>query len=311
MQGTTPGVAGNPYGYVFAHMTQKLTQIKGYLAAYGLNPKHRYGQHFLHDEHHMARIVEAASLREGDVVLEVGPGTGSLSTKLLDAGARLVAVEIDRRLEPILENVLSPYRGRVKLIFDDVLASKHRINPVVWSSLSVSCQGEAADGFKLIANLPYNVASPLMVNLLVDPQQPWMTGGVVMVQHEVACRLLAGPGTKDYGPLTVMTQAVSTMQHVSTVPATCFWPRPAVESTVVRFQRRTEPLTKDLAALQATVHRLFTQRRKQLGAILGRHHAWPVGVDPAARPDRLTVEQVIALSLLEGIAKPVSDEIAR
>ena len=292
------------------NMSQTLSQIKAMLAAHGLRPKHRLGQHFLHDSHHMARIVEAAEIGEGDLVLEIGPGTGGLTLRLLAAGARLVAVEIDRDLKPILRDCLQPYRDRVTLLFEDVLTGKHRVNPLVWSALQdasgLEPQADRDPGtvshpsceqpFQLIANLPYNIASPLLINLLTDPTRLTMAGGVIMVQHEVAQRLLAGPGTKDYGSLSVIVGATCVMELISFVPPTCFWPRPAVESAVVRFHRRDTPLTRDLPTLQRTLHQLFTQRRKQIGSILGRDRRWPTGVDPSARPEQLTVEQIILLA---------------
>ena len=279
-------------------MTQTLSQIKSLLAMYGLRPKHRYGQNFLHDSHHMERIVEAASLRAGDVVLEVGPGTGGLSLRLLDAGARLVTVEIDHDLRPLLESVLAPYADRATLLFEDVLSGKHEVNPVVTSTLAgaVDASTLIPQGFKLVANLPYNIASPLLVNLLTQVTEPKLTTGLVMVQREVADRLAARPGGKDYGPLSVMVQATAVLERVLIVPPSCFWPVPAVESAVVRLERRDLPLTDDVVALQGIVHRLFTQRRKQIGSILGRDYEWPVGIDPSARPGELSIEQLIVLS---------------
>jgi 16S rRNA (adenine1518-N6/adenine1519-N6)-dimethyltransferase len=145
----------------------------------------------------------------------------------------------------------------------------------------------------LVANLPYNVASPLIANLLVD--HPAMHLAIVMVQREVAQRLWAGPGGKDYGPLGVLVQALCQVQKVALLTPGCFWPQPKVDSAVLCLRRRERPLTDDPHALSALLQRLFSKRRKQLGAILGREAVFPPGIDPAARPEQLSVEQIISL----------------
>lgn len=268
-------------------MPQTLTQIKSMLAARGLHPKHRFGQNFLHDHNQMRRILEAAALSPGDLVLEVGPGTGALSEELLEAGARLVAVEIDEDLEPILRERLASWAERARIYIGDVLARKRQLNPEVLAMLD-------GERFKLIANLPYNVASPLLINLVAD--HPEMTLAVVMIQREVADRLLAPPGGKDYGPLTVIVQAMCHAERVGNLTPGSFWPQPKVESAVVRLTRRAEPLTQHPHQLLDTLHELFSRRRKQLGSILGRSTPLPEDVDPSARPETLTVEQICRLS---------------
>ncbi|MEO1237329.1 MAG: 16S rRNA (adenine(1518)-N(6)/adenine(1519)-N(6))-dimethyltransferase RsmA [Planctomycetota bacterium] len=276
-------------------MAQTLTEIKQLLAAHGLRPKHKFGQNFLHDGNHMRRILDAADLSAGDVVLEVGPGTGALTERLLDAGARVVAVEVDGDLEPVLRQRLGKEAeaGRFTLIVDDVLAGKHEVNPAVLAAVAEQAAGR---GFKLIANLPYNVASPLLANLVVD--QMSMSDAVVMIQKEVADRLSAAPGSKAYGPLGVLIEALCEVRPVGVLPPSCFWPAPKVASAVVHLRRRTRPMTDDPAALSAVLHELFTKRRKQLGAILGRDAELPPGVSPTARPETLTVEQLVALAEL-------------
>lgn len=149
-------------------------------------------------------------------------------------------------------------------------------------------------GFKLIANLPYNVASPLLANLVVD--HPRMSDAVVMIQKEVADRLSADPGNKDYGPLGILIQSLCEVNTVGVLPPSCFWPAPKVASAVVHLKRRAEPLTDDPAALSAMLQTLFTKRRKQLGSILGRDRAWPEGVTADQRPEALSVPQLIALA---------------
>ncbi len=274
-------------------MPQSLSDIKALLARHGLRPKHRLGQNFLHDLGYMQRIVDAAELHEGDLVLEVGAGTGSLSEALLEAGARLVAVEFDRDLEPILRERFAPFGERARLIVGDVLASKHAINPDVVAALG-------DEPFKLIANLPYNIASPLLVNLAID--HPGMGRGLVMVQREVADRLVAPPGSKTFGPLSVVVQAMCRVRRVMSLPPGCFWPPPKVNSAVVELVRRERALTDDPHGLARFTQMLFQKRRKQLRAILG-DVALPAGVAPTARPEALTVEQIIGLAKVAG-ARP-------
>jgi len=268
-------------------MAQTLTDIKTLLAGHGLHPKKRFGQNFLHDGNHMRRILEAAGIGDSEVVLEVGPGTGALSERLLEAGAALVAVEIDRDMEPILRDRLSEYGDRFQLHIGDVLESKHTLDSAVIELLG-------GRPFKMIANLPYNIASPLLVNLVVD--HPGMSAAVAMIQREVAERITAAPGGKDYGPLSVILQAMSEVEMVGTLSPECFWPKPKVASAAVRLVRRAEPLTDDPAALSRLLQKLFQKRRKQLGAILGRDRALPDGIDPAARPESLSVEQFVELA---------------
>lgn len=302
-------------------MAQTLGQIKALLESHGLRPRHSLGQNFLHDANQMQKIVAAAEIRPGEVVLEVGPGTGALSEWILDAGARLIAVEIDHQLEPLLRQHVAPRApDRFELIIDDVLASKRQINPRVVEALiraaaaasgdaaaspaapsGAAPSGAAASGdrvgpFKLIANLPYHVASPLLANLAAG--FPTMSLAVVMIQREVADRLTAAPGGKDYGPLGVLIQAMCQVDRVAVLSPACFWPAPSIDSAVVRLRRRASPLSDDPERLGAMLHRVFGQRRKQLGSILGRSAALPPGVEPTWRAERLSVEQLVALSRL-------------
>ena len=272
-------------------MAQTLTDIKTLLAGHGLHPKKRFGQNFLHDGNHMRRIMDAADLHAGDLVLEVGPGTGALSERLLDAGASLVAVEIDRDMEPILRDRLSTHGDRFRLHIGDVLESKHHLAPAVMELL----EGRP---FKMIANLPYNIASPLLVNLAVD--YPAMSAAVVMIQREVAERITASPGGKDYGPLSVILQAMCEVDIVGTLTPECFWPRPKVASAVVRLARRQAPMTDDPKALSGLLQTLFQKRRKQLGAVLGRDQPFPDGINPDDRPESLSVEQFVELARWKG-----------
>ena len=241
--------------------------------------------------------MEAADLQPGDFVLEVGPGTGALTARLLEAGSSVVAVEIDGDLEPILRDQFAYAGDRFRLIVGDILAGKHEINPDVVETFSGRPSG--GGGFKLIANLPYHIASPLLANLCLD--HPAMTDAVVMVQREVADRLAAGPGTKAYGPLGILIQALCEVRTVGVLPPSCFWPPPKVASAVVHLRRRDEPITDDPRRFSELVHRLFAKRRKQLGTILGRDRDLPAGIRHDDRPDALSLEQLAALAAIPDI----------
>lgn len=286
-------------------MAQTLSDIKTSLAAFGLRPKSRFGQNFLHDANQMARVVGSAGIRAGDLVLEVGAGTGALSERLLDAGVRLVTIEVDRDLEPILCQRLERYGEQVTVVIGDVLAGKHAIDrrvaqAVESAAVQTGPSGSvtaAGDTFKLIANLPYNVASPLLANLLTQKVgRLVMAEAVVMVQREVADRLCASPGNKDYGALGVLVQAIATVGRVAIVRPSCFWPTPKVDSAIIHLRRYDQPLTDHPGVLAQTLQRLFGQRRKQLGTILGRRRPMPEGIDPRDRPEQLTVRQLVTLS---------------
>jgi len=282
-------------------MPQSLTDIRNLLAAFGLHPKKRFGQNFLHDGNQLARIIDAAALAPGDIVLEVGPGTGVLTEALLDAGAHVLAAEADRDLEPLLQQRLAPYGDQVELIIGDALAGKRALSDDVTQAIERQLQskrdaGESDPRFKLVANLPYNAASPLLGTLAAD----WHTLSlaIVMVQREVADRLAAPSGGKTFGPLTVIVQAAFHVSRIAVLSPGCFWPQPQVESAVVRLERRASPLHDDFTALGAAMHQIFSRRRKQLGAILGRSHPLPPGIDGVMRPEQLTVEQHCDLARL-------------
>lgn len=272
---------------------------------HGLRPKHKFGQNFLHDGNHMRRIIDAADIGDGDIVLEVGPGTGALTERLLETGAAVVAVEIDADLEPVLRSRLDAIgveEDRFTLIVGDILANKRTLNPAVVEATrrraAETSGGGGGGAFKLIANLPYNIASPLLANLALD--HPAMSDAVVMIQKEVADRLAAAPGNKDYGPLGILIQALCEVSTVGVLPPSCFWPAPKVASAVIHLKRRATPLTDDAPALAAMLQTLFTKRRKQLGSILGRDTAWPDGVHGEMRPEALTIDQIIALAAIAG-----------
>ena len=228
----------------------------------------------------------------GDRVLEVGPGTGTLTGALLDAGASVLACELDAGLASLVRERFAD-QERFELVEGDCLDGKHGLNPEMMRRLGTKTGSAGSGGsggelpaFKLVANLPYQAASPLLANLAGLPGRPMATA-VVMLQREVVDRLTAAPGSKAYGALGVLLQAGHAVDRVAVLPASCFWPRPKVQSAVARLVRLEEPLVADLPAFGRFLHGLFAKRRKQLGAVLGRGFPFPEGVDPGGRAEDL------------------------
>lgn len=265
---------------------QTLTQIKEALATRGLSPKKSLGQNFLIDHNLLKRLVAAADLRSGDLVLEIGPGTGALTDSLLDAGATVVACEMDDGLADLLVERYADRARQLTLVRGDCLHDKHTLNFDIQAAL-------AGGSFKLVANLPYGAASPLMVLLAAHRD---CLGQYVTIQREVAHRVMARPGTRDYSELAVLIQATSVTRHIATLPPGCFWPQPKITSEMIAITPRADRNLDDLPALAMLCRMLFTKRRKQLGAILGREMDWPEGIDPRARPEQLSIEQLAQLA---------------
>lgn len=276
---------------------QTLATIKQLLAERGLRPKHRFGQNFLHDLNLMRKLIEAAGVRPGELVLEVGPGTGSLTEALLEAGAEVVACELDRDLAALLRERLG---DKITLIEGDALERGRALNPQIVEALQRRAGGSSRR-FKLVANLPYQVASSLITTLLID--HPTCIGQFVTVQLEVAERLLANSGSgKDYGPLTIITQAFAHVELIAKAPAACFWPAPKVESALVAVTPRPADALniEDRRAFAEFVVTTFMKRRKQLGTIFGRNRdVWPAlavnSITPDLRPEALSVAQMSTL----------------
>lgn len=268
---------------------QTLAQIRELLESRGLAPRKALGQNFLIDQNLVSKLVSASGVGPGMTALEVGPGTGTLTEALLEAGCRVVAVELDEGLASLLEERLAGHvsAGRLALVRGDCMARKTELNPAALSALG-------AGPFRLVANLPYNAATPLMMTLLIEHRA--CEGMWVTIQREVADRLLAEPGSKEYGPLSVVARAVGVVSRVAVLPPECFWPRPSVTSAMASVVRRGEPLARDVRALSDFCRVAFGQRRKQLGSVLGRDFPWPLGLTGRERAEELSVERLIELS---------------
>ena len=213
---------------------QTLTEIRSLLAGAGLAPRQRYGQNFLNDLNLMRKLVAAAEIGPEDVILEVGAGTGSLTETLLKRGAHVVAVEIDRGLQALLRDRLGKH-PRFTLVQADVLAGKHQINPLVLNILNEQQPGTGG-GRKLVANLPYQIATPLLMELLCT--SPPFERLACTVQKEVAERLAAQPRTAAYGPVSVISQTLAATELIAILPPSAFWPRPKVESIMLTVRPR-------------------------------------------------------------------------
>ena len=278
-------------------MRQTLTSIKDLLSSRGLAPKKSLGQNFLVDHNLVKKLADAAELKPGDVVLEIGPGTGVLTDELLSRGVRVIACELDDGLAALLDERLADAKqsGHFRLIKGDCLDGKRALNPTLREILL------PLSAFKLVANLPYGCATPLMTNLLLD--YPNCSGLFVTVQKEVADRLGAKPGSKDYGPLSIIASATASVKPIAKLPPECFWPRPDVTSAMCSATRLASPLTPNVHALADFVQSLFEQRRKQIGGVLRDRFdvrepfAYPDGMDSKTRAENLSAPQLLALLL--------------
>lgn len=236
------------------------TTIKAALEARGFRPSRRFGQNFLLDENMVRAIVRDAALEPGARVLEVGAGCGFLTLHLLHAGCELVAVEVDLRLAEVVEELVGAH-PRFRLVRGDVLAGKHELAPAVRAALP------ASGDWHLVSNLPYSVAGPVLVNAVELPNPPRTL--TVLVQREVALRIAAAPGGDDWGPLSIRLQLDHVPELVRDVPASSFWPRPQVVSSVVRLvPRSTRLATAERAGVSRLVDVLFQRRRQTLGRVL-------------------------------------------
>lgn len=259
-----------------------MSEIRAMLSERGLSPRHRFGQNFLHDHNVLTKLIDAAQLSEGDLVLEVGPGTGTLTEALLEKGCRVVACELDRGLGDLVEERLG---DSIQLIRGDCLTKRH-LNEEVARAM-----GDAP--WKLVSNLPYQIASPLIVDLMAN--HPHCEGEFVTIQFEVAQRLMAEVDSSDWGVLSILTQRLADVSLIAKVPPTCFWPPPKITSACVSIVRRETLPPEESESFAKFVTQLFTKRRKQLGAILGRDQVLPEGIDPSARPSTLTIAQLESL----------------
>ena len=280
---------------------QTLAQIRELLDMAGHGPKKSLGQNFLIDRNLVAKLIDTAGVSTGDLVLEVGPGTGTLTQGMLDRGAHVIACELDRDLARVLRDTLAlRFPDTFTLIEGDCLAGKKAMNAEVVAALG-------GRPFTLVANLPYHAATPLMLTLMT--RHPECPGMFVTIQTEVVDRFAAKPGTKEYGAISVIAQTLGAVERIAKLPPECFWPRPEVTSAMMGWRRAgrhsvptlpTPAETDHATRLGEIVQNLFQSRRKQLGKpvrqLAGADIAWPGGIAPSDRIESLDPARIWTLA---------------
>lgn len=281
-------------------MSDDLPPLREVIARHDLGAKKALGQHFLLDLNITRKIARAGEVAPGDLVLEIGPGPGGLTRALLEAGAAVIAVERDQRCIGALEEIAAAYPGKLTAIEGDAMRADER---------------GVANGrsLKIIANLPYNISTELLIKWLranQDGEPPLWTLMALMFQKEVADRILASPGSKAYGRLSVIAQAASSPSRVFNLPASAFTPPPKVDSTVVLFKPATARLA-DFGALEMATQAAFGQRRKMLRSSMkslwgerAEENLALVGIDPTRRAEELTVDEFVKLAATPASAGP-------
>jgi len=262
-----------------------LPPLRDALAAAGLVADKRFGQHFLLDLNITRKIARLAGPLEGVSVIEVGPGPGGLTRALLEVGARVVAIEKDRRFAPILSELAAAAEGRLTVVEGD--------------ALKVDQAALVGPDAQVVSNLPYNVGTPLLLGWLTGPFRP--RGMTLMFQKEVAQRIVAPPGGEDYGRLAVIAQTLAQAAIVMDLPARAFTPPPKVASAVVKLTARPDPPADPLVrALQRVTAAAFGQRRKMLRSSLkamgGEALCKAAHIDPNARAEVIDLAGFLRLA---------------
>ena len=288
---------------------QTLSYLRNLFAERGIKPKNKLGQNFLIDLNLLDVLVRAAELTKDDLALEVGSGTGSLTVRLVQEAGAVLSVEVDPAFANLVREEVQqlPSEGRVLLVHGDILKNKNELNPEVLKQLDALREKTGTKTIKLVANLPYAVATPLLSNLLLSSVP--VERMVATVQWEIAERLMASADSSEYGALSVLVQSLADVELVRRVPPAAFWPRPKVDSAIVciRPSAAKRAHVGDPLRLRRFLRDLYAHRRKNLrGGLLGfpdkRYRKEEVdrklaelGSDGAVRAETLDLEQHLQL----------------
>jgi 16S rRNA (adenine1518-N6/adenine1519-N6)-dimethyltransferase len=270
---------------------QTQTYLRHLFQERGLRPKNKLGQNFLVDLNLIDFIVKNAELNREDMVLEVGTGTGSLTAALADQAGAVLSVEIDASFHALVQETLG-HHAHVQFFHGDVLKNKNHLNPAVLETLHAGLRRFQGKHLKLVANLPYAVATPVICNLILSDLA--FERMVVTVQWEIAERLLASPGSKDYGALAILMQSLADIELLRKLPATVFWPRPQVGSAIICIRPRADKRSQvgDPLRFRHFLRDLYAHRRKNLrGSLVSL---------PQGRWDKPQVDQKLAELGLDG-----------
>ncbi|MEN6462764.1 MAG: 16S rRNA (adenine(1518)-N(6)/adenine(1519)-N(6))-dimethyltransferase RsmA [Syntrophomonas sp.] len=277
-----------------------LSGVKYFMERYKLYPKKRLGQNFLVDRNILCKIADSCDLDPSrDLVIEIGPGMGALTEQLSLRGLGVFAIDIDSSLEPLLQEALDRY-DNIKLLFADIL--KINLEQEFKNAFNLN----EILPYKVCANIPYNITTPIIFNLLETC--PHMQSATIMMQKEVASRLLAAPGGKDYGVLTLMAAYYSKIEHIMNVSRNCFYPRPDVDSTVVRItplgHKRVEVINESV--FKNLIRSSFQKRRKTILNIFSdffgiskeqiNNELQHLGISCQKRPENLTIEEFACIA---------------
>ncbi|MFN3530904.1 MAG: 16S rRNA (adenine(1518)-N(6)/adenine(1519)-N(6))-dimethyltransferase RsmA [Candidatus Brocadia sp.] len=292
--------------------------LKQIFSRRGILPSKRFGQNFLIDQNILLSIPNIADLKEDDVILEIGTGTGGL-TRLLAARSRHVfTVEVDKKLFELSSDILKFYKN-ITLINTDILKTKHELNPDITSLILNWLREHNQTHIKVVSNLPYNISTPVIINLLEGDLPIELM--VLMLQKEITERMTAIPGTRGYGILSVITQLFSEVDVVKTLPPEVFWPRPEVHSAIVKVVVHKEKYAgriTDYPFFRKIVYAIFTSRRKTLINSLENLNLPKISreqlkgiikdmqLDERIRGENLGVDQLIHLSDAIGKLKNIS-----
>jgi 16S rRNA (adenine1518-N6/adenine1519-N6)-dimethyltransferase len=297
---------------VHSSTRQTLSYLRNLLIERGIKPKNKLGQNFLIDLNLIDLILRTAEVSREDLVLEVGSGTGGMTARLAPEAGAVLSVEIDEAFASLTEEAVEGQRDHVSLLHADVLKSKNELNPQVLLLLNDLRKRAGTKRIKLVSNLPYAVATPVISNLLLSDVE--LERMVVTVQWEIAERLMARPRSKEYGALAVLTQSLADVTLVRQLPSSVFWPRPKVTSAIVLIHPSPAKRAHvgDVLRLRHFLRDLYSHRRKNLrGALVSMANSdWTkievderlqgLGIAGTVRAEELDLEQHLRLCQVFG-----------